>query len=192
MVGEFKITSETCLAASLTVTERDNMMKQLKENLLHAQNRMKVYDNQHRTDRHYDAGEMVHLRIQPYRQNAFGIRGSLKLRSKYYGPYKIMERIGEVAYKLQLPETTTIHPVFHISQLKKHLGKNVVPLPHVPLVTADGKIKTAPFATLDERTIHRQQTPVRQLLIHWESLGPEDTTWEDLSFIIRHFPSYQP
>jgi hypothetical protein len=115
MVGEFKITSETCLAASLTVTERDNMMKQLKENLLHAQNRMKVYDNQHRTDRHYDAGEMVHLRIQPYRQNAFGIRGSLKLRSKYYGPYKIMERIGEVAYKLQLPETTTIHPVFHIS-----------------------------------------------------------------------------
>lgn len=191
-VGEFDITKEMCPAAQLTVTEREHMMQQLKNNLLVAQNRMKVYADQHRTDRHYKVGDMVYIRIQPYRQNAFGIRGSLKLRSKYYGPFKILECIGEVAYKLHLPDTAAIHPVFHVSQLKEHVGKHAIPLPHVPLVTEDGKIKTAPFAVLDERTINRQRTPVKQFLIHWESLGPEDATWEDVRFIETHFPDFHP
>lgn len=191
-VGEFDLTKEMCPAAHLTVTDREHMMQQLKENLLAAQNRMKVYADLRRTDRSYNVGDMVYIRIQPYMQNAFGIRGSLKLRSKYYGPFKIVERVGEVAYKLHLPDSTTIHPVFHISQLKEHVGKHAIPLPHVPLVTEDGKIKTFPFAFLDERIINRQKTPVEQLLIHWESLGPEDATWEDLRFIQTQFPSFQP
>jgi hypothetical protein len=82
--------------------------------------------------------------------------------------------------------------VFHISQLKAHVGKHAIPLPHVPLVTEDGKIKTAPYAVLDERVIQRQKNPVKQVLIHWESLGPEDATWEDLRFIATQFPSFQP
>lgn len=192
MIGEFSLTNETCPAAKLTLQEREQMIQQLKENLLAAQNRMKVYADQHRSDRHYNVNDMVYLQIQPYRQNAFGLRGSLKLRTKYYGPFKILERVGEVAYRLQLPDTTTIHPVFHISQLKKHVGKHAVPLPHVPLVTEDGKIKTTPFAVLDERIIQRQKTPVKQLLIHWESLGPEDATWEDLRFIETQFPGFYP
>lgn len=153
---------------------------------------MKVYADQHRSDRHYNVDDMVYIRIQPYRQNAFGLRGSLKLRTKYYGPFKILARVGEVAYRLQLPDTTTIHPVFHISQLKKHVGKHAIPLPHVPMVTEDGKIKTTPFVVLDERLIQRQRTPVKQLLIHWESLGPEDASWEDLRFIETQFPSFHP
>jgi hypothetical protein len=192
MVGEFDHTQAVCPAAYLTVAAREHMMQQLKDNLLSAQNRMKVYADQRRTDRHYDVGDMVYLRIQPYRQNAFGLRGSLKLRSKYYGPFKIEERVGEVAYRLHLPDTATIHPVFHISQLKAHVGKHAIPLPHVPLVTEDGKIKTAPYAVLDERVIQRQKNPVKQVLIHWESLGPEDATWEDLRFIATQFPSFQP
>ena len=121
---------------------------------------------------------MVYLKIQPYRQNAFGLRGSLKHRSKYYGPFKILESVGKIAYRLQLPDTAAIHPVFHISQLQGHVGKHDVPLPHVPLVTPDGKIKTEPFALLllDERLIQRKKTPVKQWLVHWESLGPEDAT----------------
>lgn len=191
-IGEFDVTTETCPAARLTVNEREHMIQQLKTNLQEAQNRMKVYAHQHRTDRQYEVNDMVYLRIQPYMQNAFGLRGSLKLRSKYYGPFKIIARVGEVSYKLQLPDTTNIHPVFHISHLKNHVGANAIPLPHVPLLTADGKIKTAPFAILDERIIQRQKSPVKQLLIHWESLGPEDATWEDFSFIQTHFPDFQP
>jgi hypothetical protein len=82
--------------------------------------------------------------------------------------------------------------VFHISQLKARVGKHAVPLPHVPLVTPDGKIKTAPFACLDERLIHRKKIPVKEWLIHWESLGPEDATWEDMRFIETSFPEFQP
>lgn len=155
LIGEFNISAEMCPAAQMTVATRDAMMQQLKANLQLAQNRMKQYADKKHTDRHFDAGQMVYLKIQPYRQNAFGLRGSLKLRSKYYEPFKILARVGELAYRLQLPDTATIHPVFHISQLKKHIGKHAIPLPHVPLVTADGKIKTAPMAILDERIIQR-------------------------------------
>lgn len=192
LIGEFDITAATCPATRLTVTEREHMIQRLKTNLQEAQNHMKVYADQNRIDRQYEVNDMVYLRIQPYWQNAFGLRGSLKLRSKYYGPFKILARVGEVSYRLQLPDTTNIHPVFHISHLKKHVGQNAVPLPHVPLVTEEGKIKTSPFAVLDERIIQRQKSPVKQLLIHWESLGPEDATWEDLSFITAHFPTFQP
>ena len=109
---------------------------------------------------------MAYLKIQPYRQNAFGLRGSLKLRSKYYGPYKIIQKVGELAYKLQLPDQAEIHPVFHVSQLKKQHGKHAIPLPHVPLVTSTGKIKTAPLKLLQRRIIQRNKQPVAQWLIH--------------------------
>jgi len=192
MIGEFSLEEARCPAATALLTDRENIMQRLKSNLLVAQNRMKLFADKKRTERQFDTGTMVYLKIQPYRQNAFGLRGSLKLRSKYYGPFKILERVGEVAYRLQLPDTATIHPVFHISQLKEHVGNHVVPLPHVPLVTHDGKIKTAPFALLDERLIQRQKSPVKQWLIHWESLGPEDATWEDMRFIQTIFPTFQP
>lgn len=39
------------------------------------------------------------MKMQPYGQNAFGLRGTLKLRAKYYGPFRIMEKIGKLAYK---------------------------------------------------------------------------------------------
>ena len=122
-----------------------------------------------------------------YRKNAFGLRGSLKLRSTFYGPYRILEKIGEVSYKLHLREGNNIHPVFHISQLKKHIGHRAVPLPHVPLVTPKGYVKTIPLAVLDRRVIQRNKTPVGQCVVQWESLAPDDATWEDASFLNKTF-----
>jgi hypothetical protein len=110
-------------------------MFKLKDSLLTAQNRMKYYADKSCSDRQLKVGSMVYLKIQPYRQNAFGQCGSLKLRYKFYGPFKVLQCIGEVAYKLQLPDTTNIHPVFHISQQKEHVGKCAITLPHMPLVT---------------------------------------------------------
>lgn len=118
-IGELSLPRTILPEARATVEEREKMREQLKGNLLQAQDRMKYFADLKRTERHLQVGDNVYIKVQPYRQNAFGLRGSLKLRSKYYGPYKVLAKVGQVAYRLQLPETALIHPVFHISHLKK-------------------------------------------------------------------------
>lgn len=99
-IGEFALAGPLSLEARLTLSERERLLQQLKANLEHAQDRIKHFANQKRTERTFEVNDMVYLKIQPYRQNAFGLGGSLKLRSKYYGPYRLIQKIGEVAYKL--------------------------------------------------------------------------------------------
>jgi hypothetical protein len=106
--------------------------------------RIKKYADNKRIEREFSVGDMVYLRLQLFRHAAFGIHQSLKLTTRFYGPFRLMERIDKVAYRLQLSESTDIHPVFHVSQLKKHLGTKVVSQPNLPLVTAEGYLKTEP------------------------------------------------
>lgn len=94
----------------------------------------KIYDA-YQTDRSFNVGEFLYLKLQPYRQMSLALRRRQKLASKYYGPFEILERIGPVAYKLKLPENSKLHPVFHVSMLKKKLDTTVetqVPLPVIP------------------------------------------------------------
>jgi hypothetical protein len=94
----------------------------IKHNLQPAQNRMKKYADRKRSERELVVGDMAYMKMQPYRHSSLGIHNSLKLHSKFYGSFKVLQRKGQVAYKLLLPDNCTIHPVFHISQLKKHIG----------------------------------------------------------------------
>lgn len=156
-VGELSIPCNVSDEARVTVEQKERMVEQLKENMHKAQERIKHFADKNRSER-----ELVYLKMQPYRQSAFGIRGSLKLRSKFYGPFKVLEKIGDVAYRLQLPDQAMIHPVFHVSQLKRHLGSHAVPIPRLPLVGENGKIKTEPMAVLDRRVVPRRNEPVAQ------------------------------
>jgi hypothetical protein len=61
---------------------------------------------------------MVYLKIQPYSHTSLSTHRSLKLHSKYYGPFRVLERIGKAAYKILLPPHCQLHDVFHVSQLK--------------------------------------------------------------------------
>ena len=157
---------------------------------------MKKYADQKRTDRQFNVGDMVYLKMQPYRETTLGLRNALKLSSKYYGPFRVLQHVGNVSYNLQLPPGTLLHDIFHVNQLKKHLGLAAVPNPRLPLLTEDGKIKIAPVAILQYRQIPRSagdyNVPVPQWLVHWENLTPEEATWEDASFIQSTFPKFQP
>jgi hypothetical protein len=101
-----------------------------------------------------------------------------------------LEKLGKSAYRLLLPDGVAIHPVFHVSQLKKHLGKHAVPEAHLPLVGPDGKIKTHPAKVLDTRSLSRNNILVTQWHVQWENLAPEDSSWEYANLIKKVFPQF--
>lgn len=65
-----------------------------------------------------EVDDMVLVKLKPYRQHYVALRRNHKLRMCYFGPFSIMEKIGQIEYKLMLPLTAKIHLVFHISALK--------------------------------------------------------------------------
>jgi hypothetical protein len=172
------------------LAQKQSMIERLKENLTQAQTHINMYADLKRIEREFQVGDMVYLRLQPLGTNAFGIHHSMKLATRFYGPFKILERIGQVTYKLQLPVSANIHPVFHVSQLKKHLGAKVVPRSNLPLVTKEGYLKTESVEVLDTRALSRNDNIVTQWRIKWHNLSKDQATWEDKLFIKATFPDF--
>jgi hypothetical protein len=81
---------------------------------------------------------LVFLRLQPYRQSSRKKSGVEKLKPRFYGPYRIMRQVGEVSYELELPEWSKIHNVFHVSCLKKAVGKFISTSEELPPLDEKG------------------------------------------------------
>ncbi|KAI0497203.1 hypothetical protein KFK09_020425 [Dendrobium nobile] len=84
---------------------------------------MKRQTDAHSRDIQFEVGEKVFLKQQPYRQKIFANRRNEKLSLRYFGPYEILDKIGEVTYRSKLPPSATIHQLFHVSELKKAIGE---------------------------------------------------------------------
>ena len=106
-----------------------------------------------------------------------------KLSPKYYVPYKVLQEIGTMTYKLELPASSQVHPVFHVSYLKKIIGDKILVQTIFPELEEKGKIILEPESITDTRIFQLRNRSISEYLIKWRKLPAEDSTWEDESFI---------
>ena len=133
-------------------------------------------------------GDQVYLKLQPYVQTSVANRSSQKLGFKYFGPYTVLQRVGQVSYKLQLPDLAKIHNVIHVSQLKKALKPTDQVSAELPLSFIDVML-VQPVAVVGERMVRRGSKQVPQVKLQWSGLPPHCQTWEHLGAIVAVFPS---
>ncbi|GAA0158054.1 hypothetical protein LIER_15176 [Lithospermum erythrorhizon] len=145
--------------------QRKQLTELIKDNLTLAQERMKRFAEHSRTDRTFEVGDQVYLKLQPYRQNSVAFRKNLKLDAKFYGPLEVLEKVRPVAYKIQLPEDSKIYPVFHVSLLKKHLKRKHQTINVLPTQLPEGSFPIYLLAILNKQTIKRAGTHIYQVLI---------------------------
>jgi hypothetical protein len=136
-------------------------------------------------------GDSVFLKLQPYVQSTVASRSNQKLSFRFYGPFKILQRVGQVAYKLDLPADAKIHPVVHVSQLKRHVPSTVSVSADLSTVSSDPTQIQWPRHILAWRAIRRGDSVVPQYLIQWGELPPEMATWEDATMLLDHLEAMQ-
>ncbi|MGI4568749.1 hypothetical protein ACR2XG_28690, partial [Klebsiella pneumoniae] len=103
------------------VRETTEHVQLIRQRLETARSRQKSYADVRRRPLEFAVGDYVFLKVSPRKGIVhFGNRG--KLSPRFIGPFPILERVGEVAYRLALPpHLLSIHPVFHISMLRRYL-----------------------------------------------------------------------
>ena len=126
------------------------------------------------------------MKLRPRRQST--VKGtqehSGKLAKRFYGPFRILARVGTAAYRLELPAAAKIHSVFHCSLLKPFKG-NPTP-PHVtslPTQFINGQPVITPLAILN----YRKTADSYEVLVQWKGLSPDDTSWEDWSALCQAY-----
>ncbi|PKA55413.1 hypothetical protein AXF42_Ash006615 [Apostasia shenzhenica] len=150
-----------------SLQSREDFIKLLKHHLLQAMNRMKMQADKHRKERQFEVGDLIYVKLQPYRQDSVSHRTSHKLAPKYFGPFEILAKVGTVAYKLKLPDDAKIHSVFHVSILKKSISNHPIEEVIPSELTTLGQVKAEPVAILKQQTVLRKRRFLEQVLIQW-------------------------
>jgi hypothetical protein len=105
-----------------TLTVREAIIHTLKVNLVMDHNCMKQHVDKGRLECQFAEGDQVFLRLQPYKKNSLKAKHFHKMMPKFYGPYTVLKCMGQVAYQLAFPSPSKLHPIFHVSCLKKVIG----------------------------------------------------------------------
>jgi hypothetical protein len=166
--------------------DRDDFLTEVRTRLLQAQEyARRYYDANHRSLQ-FAVSDWVWLRMlnKPAQSLAPGARG--KLGPRYTGPLQVLERVGEVAYRLRLPANARIHDVFHVGVLKPFHGEPQASTPPPPPLQ-HGCVLPQPECVL-RASLRRG---VWHYLVQWSSMPAADVTWEPVDdFWIAH-PDFQ-
>jgi len=167
--------------------DRNQMLEELQFQLNRAQNRMWQAADKKRREVVFDIGDLVYLKIHPYIMKSLATRVNEKLSARFYGPFEVVERIGEVAYRLKLPQSAKIHLVFHVSLLKKSIGPSLSPQPLPTTLTKDNELVVQPEEIKDNRYNKKRELEV---LVKWQHLPEFENTWELAEKIQSVFPMF--
>ena len=175
----FKLSNDTVQATSEFLKNLDNLTNRAKDNLALAKKRQEEYANTLRRDAKFEEGEKVLLLAAHIQLESQTARPSKKLQARYIGPYRIEKKISSVTYRLELPATLKIHPVFHVSLLKKYEEPTNIPYRKnprepPPAVVVDDHEEFEVEKILDER-VRRQK---KEYLVHWKGYPEYDSSWE--------------
>jgi hypothetical protein len=151
-----------------------------KSNLASAQQRQKTYADKRRRDHPFQVGDQVLLAA---RKNQLAPGLSSKLSAKYFGPFEIVAAVGTRAFKLNLPGTVNIHPVFHVSQLKPYVSSSApVPVTTPPPLYTDKRGGVYAVETiLAKKRVGKEW----KYLVKWTGYDDSENTWEPFSHV-RH------
>ncbi|KAL8167278.1 hypothetical protein V2J09_008777 [Rumex salicifolius] len=170
---------------------RDHALGILKQQLLKVQSQMTNSANSHHRDVNFEEGDLVFLRLQPYRQKTLARRSNQKLAPRFFGPYVIKRRIGKVAYELELPAGTRIHPMFHVSLLKPARGHSLLISTQPPPISDSFELAVQPEKILAHRWKSIGGIIVLELLIQWANRPTEEASWEEYDMLQQQFPNFQ-
>lgn len=101
---------------------------------------------------------------------------------KFYGPYQINKKISQVPYSVSLTNKSRIHNVFHVSCLKKALGRHQSTQPMLPILDDEGKFILEPEGIVTTRERKLQSQVIKEYLIEWKNLPEEEALWETEAF----------
>ncbi|GJR69886.1 putative reverse transcriptase domain-containing protein [Tanacetum coccineum] len=159
------------------------------ERMQAARDRQKSYADLKRKPMDFQVGDKVMLKVSPWKGFVrFGKRG--KLNPRYVGPFKVLEKVGEVAYKLELPqELSRVHNTFHVSNLKKcHADEPLA----VPLdgLHFDDKLQFVeePVEILDREVKRLKRSGIPLVKVRWNSRRGPEFTWEREDQFRKKYP----
>ncbi|KAD6453304.1 hypothetical protein E3N88_08009 [Mikania micrantha] len=171
------------------VHETTEKIVQIRKRMAAARDRQKSYADKRRKPLEFQVGDRVLLKVSPWKGVIrFGKRG--KLNPRYIGPFEITKRIGPVAYELDLPvELSSVHNVFHISNLKKCLSDEtlVIPLEEIQIDEQLNFVEES-VEIMDRETKKLKLSKIPIVKVRWNSRRGPEFTWEREDQMKQKYP----